>query len=133
MGRKSAVALACLAVLAPGGCGTFVNLNSSGQGGPRTMAERRAPFGGVVNDADLAVACFGEGGPGMAAVGVYALAVDLPLSAVGDTLTWPVVLYLNAHEEEVDRFGGKTQAVAAEEERRKNEGADPTTWIGPQP
>jgi uncharacterized protein YceK len=76
-----------LAALPAAGCGTVANL-------AHTKVEEggRAPFGGVKRD--LAVLHAEPGGPGEALryphhVATALCAADLPLSLVGDVVTWP--------------------------------------------
>jgi uncharacterized protein YceK len=72
------------------GCGTMLNLPEA-KSVMLCPEETRLPYGGVRMDA--------EGGYDLlsgdrCALGIYILIVDLPLSAVGDTLTLPYVLYM---------------------------------------
>jgi uncharacterized protein YceK len=84
MGRTATVAAGVLCALY--GCGTAHNL-----------AHHGAPYGGARADTHqaaglLASSCLAEGSDPMleTAAATYLLAVDLPLSAVGDTLTLPL-------------------------------------------
>jgi uncharacterized protein YceK len=84
--------LAALAVAGLGGCGTVMNLSPE----PATLWLSESPtqrvYGGVRYDAvmgggALLLGLFGA--PGLLPLGAYVLAVDMPLSFVGDTLTLP--------------------------------------------
>jgi uncharacterized protein YceK len=93
---------AVLAVL-PSGCGTFVNLTAP-PGPPVGILSNCAPFGGAVRSGMLGMICLGGGlegqgefgqgrilvSTGLMAAGVALLAVDAPLSLLGDVLTLPV-------------------------------------------
>jgi uncharacterized protein YceK len=93
--RIAAVAAICagLVVCALSGCGTMHNfLGDSADGAPCEV------FGGVRSDVRTGVKCLREptGDPNNSALqqcakitGWYLLAVDLPLSAVADTVTLP--------------------------------------------
>jgi uncharacterized protein YceK len=110
MRRQAAVCLAAVLAFAAGGCGTMNNLR------PPPKADKEAPavvprsvYGGVALDARvganwLAAPFVGERLPQVSMVesavdstckmgiAAYVLAVDLPLSAVADTLTLPVTV-----------------------------------------
>jgi uncharacterized protein YceK len=99
MARNVAAAcVAALALSALGGCGTVDNL--------KTDAKHPSPslYGGVFFDTHAAQVCVEPDREGehrswrtgiQAAEGAYALLIDLPLSAVGDTLALPYILWLN--------------------------------------
>jgi uncharacterized protein YceK len=94
--RAFLLAVATCAACAAGGCGTVENL----QGTDRSIPTGR-PYGGVRYDAELGMAMLADtsGGHGgllgrsvqLLVLAPYFLAVDLPLSAVGDSLTLPLV------------------------------------------
>jgi uncharacterized protein YceK len=97
---RVSLAFAALAVL--GGCGTLLNTAyfTPEEGGQKV-------FGGVRLDASGVHDCMKEAftsetelgyhseipRPAWFALGTYVVAVDLPCSAVADTLTWPLILY----------------------------------------
>jgi uncharacterized protein YceK len=101
MARKLLVRL-FFAVVLPilSGCGTFLNLQDNP---PKVMHIKLAKdthlvYGGVRFDARtgpfcLLCACCGEDPLQTFPLGVYLLAVDLPLSALGDTLTLPITIH----------------------------------------
>jgi uncharacterized protein YceK len=95
------IAVCTVAVMATTftGCGTIHNLP---EGGPATLfapPETRVPFGGVRMDANVGAEFMRTAFDGrieslvLLPIPAYILFVDLPLSAVGDTLTLPYVLY----------------------------------------
>jgi uncharacterized protein YceK len=110
MGRQAARGLAAVLAFALGGCGTMNNLR------PPEKADKEAPapvpqavYGGVGLDAQvgakwLAAPFVAERLPQVSllesavdgtckvGIGAYVLAIDLPLSAVADTLTLPVTI-----------------------------------------
>jgi uncharacterized protein YceK len=114
--RKSAVVLAAVFVLAVGGCGTMNNLTTSDK--PAEGREAGTPpadrvYGGVALDARVGSSWLAapfiprreaDAGPAIGpaekvvdavckvGIGTYVLAVDMPLSAVADTLTLPVTV-----------------------------------------
>jgi uncharacterized protein YceK len=113
MRRQAAVGLGVLLVFALGGCGTVNNLRSppkKDKDSPNAeVVGTKAVYGGVGLDArvgtELLAAAFGKerqaqeslfvaavDGPCKVGVGAWLLAVDLPLSAVADTLTLPVTV-----------------------------------------
>ncbi len=116
--RPGSVAAFCALLLA--GCGTLRNLDfGSCCSGERPGSHR--VFGGVRGDLESAGATVGNaaGGPGSFAerAGLVALAVavtvpvtaiDLPLSAVGDTLTLPLTIPTASHEERQPADAEKT-------------------------
>jgi uncharacterized protein YceK len=77
-----------LAVAALAGCGTCINLG----GEPLTGGGTREVYGGVAWDASVVSNTLQDGGLPYILVGAYLLAVDLPLSAVADTLTLPLTI-----------------------------------------
>ena len=98
-----AACAAALALCVRSGCGTMINLTGRGEG-PK-------PYGGVEIVAKSGVAfsvgSVGEDNtvrffPALVGVplGMYLLLVETPLSAVGDTLTLPYVLYLKAQKDQ---------------------------------
>ena len=76
-----------------GGCGTLVNLPEAEYPGMLKPDVTRLPYGGVRMDAAIGSDCLLSPPYGVP-VGAYILFVDLPLSAIGDTLTLPYVLYM---------------------------------------
>jgi uncharacterized protein YceK len=97
-------------ICALGGCGTLVNLSNEGDPAPEMKKLPMGVYGGVRTDAQLGKSYLKESFsgryPGWASiygfsVGSYLLSVDLPLSAVGDTLTlpWSVVAVLTSPAE----------------------------------
>jgi uncharacterized protein YceK len=87
--------LALCAICGVAGCGTAANLRGAAADSPTSR-----PYGGVQSDAEAALALLGDtsGGHGgligralQFVIAPYLLAVDLPISAVGDTLTLPIV------------------------------------------
>jgi uncharacterized protein YceK len=113
--RRQAVGLTAVLAFALGGCGTFHNLLPPDPKAEK-KAEKEAPrpeaksvYGGVGLDASvgaswLAAAFVPASQPHVTAletavdstckvgIGAYVLAVDLPLSAVADTLTLPITV-----------------------------------------
>lgn len=98
MPRHLIVAVVAGACLLPAGCGTVCNLAIPGQ---------RVPYGGVSIDRIAIDNVWGGGAVGAPSssgsgglFGVFVLiapVVDLPLSAVGDTLTLPLVQRMGRH------------------------------------
>ena len=93
----SRLMLAIVVSFCASGCGTFfnvVNFETAPQSLPSIKAEGKntAPreiYGGVRLDAGAGLGWFEEGRPFF---GLYTWGVDLPLSAVGDTLTLPFTI-----------------------------------------
>lgn len=79
---------ALLTLIAVGGCGTFTNLPC----GHRVFFDTHylRPFGGVMNSFDRGIECCSAGHP---LAGAYLFGIDLPLSAVADTITLPRTIY----------------------------------------
>jgi uncharacterized protein YceK len=78
------------------GCGTFWNIDRSGYGFPSGRCAHRV-YGGVKIDLDLARrnlqdAFDSEGEPVSQCAFAAMMLVDVPLSAVGDTITLPFTL-----------------------------------------
>jgi uncharacterized protein YceK len=100
-----------LAVL-PLGCGTVLNLTASPTPGPTpTMIGPSScePFAGVERSAKggmFVLAC-----PPYIPIGVWILAVDTPLSLVGDVLTLPVVYARKRGEPWATWWGAQARAV----------------------
>jgi uncharacterized protein YceK len=114
MRRQAAMGLGALLAFALGGCGTVNNLRpppKKDKDNPNAAAlGTKAVYGGVGLDArvgtELLASAFGAerrqaqeslfvaavDGPCKAGVAAWLLAVDLPLSAVADTLTLPVTV-----------------------------------------
>jgi uncharacterized protein YceK len=89
------VVVACLAALVlstVSGCGTVVNLVSRH---PTDFTDATKPYGGVFVDGAFAGDFAMQ--PQTLPVALFWL-IDLPFSFVGDTVTLPYVLYLNAHK-----------------------------------
>ena len=91
MAKRFAGGLAVLVMAAVSGCGTTMNLAEGS--GPFQFAEAAGPrvYGGVRYDAAMG-SLWLLGGflePALAPLGLYVLAVDMPLSFIGDTLTLP--------------------------------------------
>ena len=109
--------LAAAAACALGGCGTLSNV---GPGDCGAHSPKKV-YGGVREDA-AAVVEYGQkvGGasnPGeaasTAALGLYFLAVDMPLSAVGDTLTLPWTIAASCRPDpEPEKPGARSGAAA---------------------
>jgi uncharacterized protein YceK len=114
MPRASRPALLVLcAICLAAGCGTVKNLE-----GTDAYIPTRRVYGGVRYDAQVAITMLGDtsGGHGgltgrliQLTLSPYVLLVDLPLSAIGDTLTLPLV-YPKLEEQ------GKAGSVAAQEQ-----------------
>jgi uncharacterized protein YceK len=88
-----------LAAVTASGCGTLVNLRPlpaypqvPGEGA--TWAAPKKIYGGVAFDAHAGAGLLQEAtlDPPKGLLGAYVWGVDLPLSAVGDTLTLPVTI-----------------------------------------
>ncbi len=110
MRRQAAMGLAAVLALAAGGCGTMNNLHPPAKADPEAPAPvPRSVYGGVALDARvggkwLAAPFTAERLPQVSLVesavdstckvgiAAWVLAVDLPLSAVADTLTLPVTI-----------------------------------------
>src|SRR5271166_5898024 len=110
MRRRTAICLAAVLAFAPTGCGTAINLVGQDRKGDSATPAPAAKevYGGVSLDTHVAAswiaAPFVEEHPPNSAlemtletvcktsVGAWVLAVDLPLSVVGDTLTLPVTI-----------------------------------------
>jgi uncharacterized protein YceK len=69
------------------GCGTVMNLT----GGGEPYFHARQPYGGVSTDVGFVTMAVGGDGAGNVAIAALAV-VDLPLSAIADTLTLAFVL-----------------------------------------
>jgi uncharacterized protein YceK len=96
MARWAAAALLAVAGLGLAGCGTMSNLPATGFAFLDATPQRRI-HGGVRHDLDLARDSLGnpaawDGEDGPPGVFNYWLFGDLPLSAVGDTLTLPITV-----------------------------------------
>ena len=76
-----------------------------------TSSKPRSPYGGVGYDFDVGQWLLLAGPLGW--VESACLTADIPLSFVGDTLTLPYVLYLNAHKD--DPADGPTPKLAVEQ------------------
>jgi uncharacterized protein YceK len=90
--RISLGMLAVWAVAALGGCGTLMNTSPEPPGMARpTDGPTQRIYGGVRHDALVGGSLLVEGGkmPPLMFVGLYMLAVDMPLSFIGDTVTLP--------------------------------------------
>ncbi|HYT92246.1 MAG TPA: YceK/YidQ family lipoprotein [Gemmataceae bacterium] len=90
--RIIAAGLAIWAASALCGCGTLMNTSSEPPGMARpSNGPTHQIYGGVRHDATLGSTLLLEGGkkPPVLFLGAYLLAVDMPLSLVGDTLTLP--------------------------------------------
>jgi uncharacterized protein YceK len=99
MHNRTALCLTAFFSLGLGGCGTIQNLAPEAHSLAGAL-KPSTPYGGV--QADLEFASLSVLGGGPFGVGLAAAAlVDVPLSAVGDTLTLPCVLYCNVrrHDE----------------------------------
>jgi uncharacterized protein YceK len=110
MRKQAARSLAAVLAVALGGCGTMNNLRPPEKGDKESPAPAGpSVYGGVGLDAQvgakwLAAAFMAERLPQVSflesavdstckvGIGAYVLAVDLPLSAVADTLTLPVTI-----------------------------------------
>jgi uncharacterized protein YceK len=90
--RTTATRLAAVLALALGGCGTALNICywDPEEGGKRVYGGVRADAGAVGDGARLCVTSAGWGDRLRATRAALLAAVDLPLSAVADTLTLPV-------------------------------------------
>jgi uncharacterized protein YceK len=92
MWRISLAALAVGALSAFGGCGTLMNTSPEppGMARPNDGPTQRI-YGGVRHDAVMGSTLLVQGGkmPPLMFVGAYILAIDMPLSFVGDTVTLP--------------------------------------------
>jgi uncharacterized protein YceK len=80
-------------MLALSGCGTVVNLSSRQQ---TEFTDATKPYGGVCVDAAFAGMFASQPQSIPVALGVL---IDVPFSLIGDTLTLPYVLYVNAHKD----------------------------------
>ncbi len=88
--RRAAISVVLLILAMHTGCGTMENLARSDDGGSRPLEV----YGGVARSVDTVKAKF-ESELVVAALGPL-YAIDVPLSAVGDTLTLPVTLPVSA-------------------------------------
>jgi uncharacterized protein YceK len=122
-----AACLVALTALTLSGCGTVVNLTSSKEPVHTMMTLQRAPYGGVAVDAQAAAGFLRTPEPASAALGLYFLCVDLPLSLVGDTLTLPLVFYYNAHEESHPPSNPLTSRLAELENAAPNPALEPNS------
>jgi uncharacterized protein YceK len=103
-----AACVAALALTAVSGCGTLVNVTAPEENPKHSFPEGTQVYGGV-RFSQLQGECMLKESsepywtPGWATfevvMGNYFLFLDTPLSAVGDTLTLPYVLYLHAHKD----------------------------------
>ena len=94
---KRLVSVAILAICAISGCGTAINLAC-----PVTAAGHPAQvYGGVKHDVEVCQSCknesmflsgMGNSSAWFSELAAYLVALDVPLSAVADTLTLPITL-----------------------------------------
>jgi uncharacterized protein YceK len=99
--KRAAVWVGAAFTVALGGCGTILNMSEK----PYLPTDQtpRQVYGGVMLDNKFGVA-HRRGGPNedtdelKNAALWLAACVDLPLSAVGDTVTLPAILWWQAHE-----------------------------------
>ena len=116
-GGAVAVCVVCLALAAVSGCGTFGNLgggNPKVYGGVREMAPMGWSFC-FHNDSTPKHPDPSLGGLEFC-IGTYFLLIDTPLSAVGDTVTLPYILYLRNHRDDARR---RTKARQRMRSRRR--------------
>ena len=74
------------------GCGTIINVvDGEDDVIPVRVTEPRSIYGGVATDLGYGTTLLNENSGRW--IGLYLLLVDLPASAVGDTLTLPITLY----------------------------------------
>jgi uncharacterized protein YceK len=106
--------LLALAALVGSGCGTIANLQT---GKPDL-------YGGVQHDVQLLETPRPQPqGIGIRNLGALVLFVDLPLSAVGDTLTIPLAIYeWHRGEEHTDAVGGGGEGRTAPAAFRPDQG-----------
>jgi uncharacterized protein YceK len=98
MRRASLTAVLLLAAVAPSGCGTIANLSTGAENGWKNAQI----YGGVRRDVKSANEWFADSWTPAndsdvmqdigAVVGVGLVGLDLPLSAIGDTLTLPLTI-----------------------------------------
>jgi uncharacterized protein YceK len=106
---RRVVILVSLIAFGPAGCGTVANLKS---GGP--------PYGGVCEAARTGARCAARAGQGHCippafdwTAAAYNYAIDLPLSAVGDTVTLPITVLTHRTEARDTESPITTSAVGA--------------------
>ena len=100
MGGRTCALGASLLLWAAGGCGTLYNHEISPC--PKSRSDTFRVYGGVRKDLEEVATAFVPGGsadpdhmtgrPALVATGMLYLAVDLPLSAVGDTVLLPITV-----------------------------------------
>src|SRR5262249_17812236 len=91
--------LALAATVALSGCGTATNLGLHDMG--HVQCDHLSPdarvYGGVLEDLEMLLAAtdhrWSRLGPWLEAVAVASLLIDMPFSAVGDTVTLPLTAY----------------------------------------
>ena len=95
MRNRPALCLTALLGLGLGGCGTIQNLAAELHPNPLAGAlVPSTPYGGVNKDLEYAAGSALGGGPFGVPLAAVSL-LDVPFSAVGDTLTLPFVFYFN--------------------------------------
>ena len=96
---KRRVLTPVLLLLAASGCGTIRNLCADPEVFPRSDNPQSA-YGGVRLDANTAAASTTLGWTDSPLLAFF-WTLDLPLSAIGDTLTLPYILYIKNHRDNV--------------------------------
>jgi uncharacterized protein YceK len=145
MRTHAAKGLAAALAIALGGCGTLYNFHppeKADKEGPAPVP--RTAYGGVATDAEvgtkwLAAPFVTERLPQVSAVewgvesvckvgiGAYVLAVDLPLSALADTLTLPVTVPATLKSQ-----AAKERRAGADRQKGADEGYDVDAPDAPQ-
>jgi uncharacterized protein YceK len=97
---RCCVLACCLAGAVPllSGCGTVKNLAAGSYGNMEERSSHPEIYGGVHRDLDCAASCLVWGSPLPELLGDLLwvppiVCIDLPLSAIGDTLTLPLVIH----------------------------------------
>src|SRR4051794_14950700 len=119
MTRAAVLLAVALSVVWMSGCGTLMNLPDLSGMEVLDMTPDQRVYGGVLRDAEFGaeslkntVSAEGKGGRLDSLVAsAYLLLVDLPLSAVGDTLTLPITL--RASQKRSERMNDLTEEKPA--------------------